>query len=93
MTRSMLVLAATMLLIPPQCAGSTPTPSPPLPPAHGDDCDQAQERLLQLGCREGQPTTKGTPFAQVCRDTIDAGVRLHPECIKVVASCSEVSKC
>lgn len=70
----------------------TPPPIEPEPqdpvPADMTGCEQAGERLAELGCQEAA-TPEGTPFAVVCADAAADGRDYHPECIATIQDCSE----
>lgn len=80
-------------------------PAPPKDPAHPDDlhpadtCIAAEERLLQLGCRDakgrlvGGPNRRGEPFRTVCRIAVENKVSLRPNCLAQITVCSEMQVC
>lgn len=71
----------------------SPVPEPVIPKVTGSEwCDKAEANLLALGCPEGQPTKKGTRFADVCRDTQENGINLNPQCLAGIKSCDAVDK-
>ena len=80
-------------------------PPSPDPSPHPDDdspavsCVEAEQHLLQLGCRDsrgallGGPNRKGVPFREVCVEAMANRLSLRPKCLASVRSCSEVKKC
>lgn len=62
-----------------------------------EPCVGACQKLLDMGCKEGQPTPAGVTCLDFCRQhTQGPGVyKVHPECIAstVVLSCADVPKC
>ena len=70
--------------------GGPPSPKPV--PVSGDDCDAAERRLSELGCREAR-SPSGRGYGSICRDVAQVGVDLHPACVARVRSCDEVRSC
>lgn len=89
MRASFLFLVLAALTMAPACSSDPPRPKPV--PVLGDACERADERLRDLGCDE-QETPDGVPFFRFCKDTMQKGVNLHPECIAQVDSCAGVGK-
>ena len=56
-------------------------------------CDAAEAHLIALGCPEGQPTKRGTRFADVCRELLHVGIYANPKCLVSAKSCSEIDSC
>ncbi len=89
-----LTLASACTACPP--AGQPVDPVPPRPtpiPTDVEMCDLAEKHLLELGCPEGRPTKRGTPFSMVCRELSAAGIFANPKCLANVRSCAEVDVC
>ncbi len=68
-------------------------PHPTPVPTDVEMCDAAEVHLIALGCPEGQPTKRGTRFADICRELSAAGIFPNPRCLANVKSCSEVDVC
>jgi len=93
-----LSMIAIVALITTGCSGCKPTPTPD-PKTDIELCDEAEERLLELGCEEGAPIIMpdGTQvaFTQFCIDTANAGHWLNPRCLMNLKSCDkdEIEAC
>jgi hypothetical protein len=91
----LLALAALLLL---GCS-SAPKRSTVTPPANGDWCAAAEERLEALECRDprGDPmwvNRRGERFAETCHAAYEqGGVFLDPQCIAEARSCQEANAC
>jgi hypothetical protein len=92
------VLALLLLC---SCPGKS-TPPPVVPPDSKDpeaDCAMAEERLLQLACRDakgrllGGPNRRGEPFRSVCLISFRNGVSVHPLCLSHIDSCEDIQDC
>jgi hypothetical protein len=71
---------------------------PPVPPADVDagvaTCETACARLQAMGCRSGDPTPRGAPCVEVCRNTEESGlVSWGVECVTRAMSCSSADTC
>lgn len=66
-------------------------PPPPRTPSAG--CEQACQRLGELGCEEALPLPDGTSCASFCDQTERAGHALDVECVMRVESCEEIDSC
>lgn len=98
-------LAHISLLCLLSCRDPASPPSPPSPFPHPDDddpaqsCASAEQRLLQLGCKDskgallGGPNRRGKPFREVCVEAMANRISLRPKCIASVGSCNDVKKC
>jgi len=89
-----LALASACTACPP--AGQPVDPVPPRPtpiPTDTDQCELAEQHLLELGCPVAQPTKRGTRFALVCRELHAAGIFANPKCLANVKTCAEVDVC
>ena len=85
------------------CSGLKPTDPespPPTPEIKDTDlCDDAEERLKELGCkdRRGDPLWKnrrGEEFSELCRIMQDVGrIYLNPDCVIYSKDCEEVLEC
>lgn len=63
-----------------------------------DDCEAAEMRLWELGCRtaDGQPrwlTPAGTPLSVVCRARAADGDPICPKCLAAIMRCEEIELC
>lgn len=59
-----------------------------------DYCELAQVNLQKIHCKEGEPTKRGTSFANVCRDIqTNGGVGLNAKCLSTITSCLDIDKC
>lgn len=56
-------------------------------------CKDAEVHLLELKCAVGQPTKKGVPFEEFCKQTQNAGIFINPKCLSTVATCEAVDIC
>jgi len=72
------------------------------PDAGAPACDDACDLLSDLGCdgAEGSPgldevygTQDDVSCASVCRETIEAGVDMHTDCVRSAPSCAAVEEC
>lgn len=97
MIKKLLVLAFVALAA---CEGCPPSqhtdPVPPRPtpvPTDTEYCDLAEGHLIALHCAEGNPTTKGKRFGDVCRELQQNGIAVNPKCLANVKTCAEVDVC
>lgn len=87
-----LVLLTAMLL------GCPNNPNPP-PNPNNSYCQPAQDKLLQLQCKDsrgellGGPNKHGVSFADRCMQTQNNSVSLAPQCLSMIKNCSEVDGC
>lgn len=58
-----------------------------------DFCELAQNNLLKLHCPQGEPTKRGTPFAEVCKQVQSQGIGLNAKCLSSITSCLDIDKC
>ena len=71
----------------------------PNPPVDTELCGAAEQRLLELECRDqrGQPmwvNARGEGFGDSCRQAQqEGGVFLNPRCIAGAQSCEEADQC
>lgn len=93
-----LFLTVVFLLV--GCPGKGPVPPPPNPvPDTVDDCAAAEERLLQLGCKDskgrllGGLNRRGEPFRSVCAVSITNRVPMYARCLSKVDQCDDVIDC
>lgn len=56
-------------------------------------CKDAEVHLLELKCPVAQPTKKGVPFEEFCKQTQNAGVFVNPRCLASVRDCQSVDYC
>lgn len=84
------------------CSGRPIEPEEPKPTPEIKDtdlCDDAEEKLKELGCldRRGDPlwkNRKGEEFSDLCRIIQDVGkIYLNPGCILYSKNCEEVLEC
>lgn len=73
---------------------------PPVRPVPGRaSCDDAEEQLLRLGCKDGRgrplggPNLRGEPFRDICKNAMQNAVDLNPKCIAAARTCTEASRC
>lgn len=73
---------------------------PPVRPVPGRGyCDDAEEQLLRLGCKDGRgrplggPNLRGEPFRDICRNALENAVDLNPKCIAAAGTCTEANRC
>lgn len=85
------VLALNSCHLTPTARPVSPRPTPI--PVDVDMCDAAEVHLIALSCPEGQPTKRGTRFADICRELSAAGIFPNPRCLANIKSCSEVDVC
>lgn len=79
---------------PPSQTTTDPVQPRPTPvPTDTEYCDLAEVHLIMLHCSEGNPTTRGKRFADVCRELQAAGIAVNPKCLANVTSCAEVDVC
>jgi hypothetical protein len=69
------------------------TPHPTPVPVDIEYCNLAEDHLIALHCSEGNPTTKGKRFGDVCRELQNAGIVVNPKCLATVKSCTEIDVC
>ena len=51
-------------------------------------CERACARMVELGCEEAQPTSKGASCVLVCEETMRAGlVDLQPDTVASMEQC------
>jgi len=87
------VIALANNACPPSVA-TNPVPPHPTPiVVDVDMCDAAEAHLIALGCPEGQPTKRGTRFADICRELSAAGIFPNPRCLSTIKTCVEVDVC
>lgn len=74
-------------------------PNPPPPPADTDKCDDAEDNLKKLQCKDslGDPmwvNKKDERFAETCRIAQEeAIIFLDPVCISKAPTCEEANEC
>lgn len=66
--------------------------APPPAPVPGDDCGQAEANALAHHCIL-PTTTKGTPWATICRAYTANGVDMHTSCVVKAPDCPTVTAC
>lgn len=72
---------------------------------HPDDadpersCAQAEQNLLELGCKDsrgrklGGPNLKGEPFRSICVTAINHRVSMRPVCLARITRCDDAQSC
>lgn len=89
------IMAVAICITLTSCTKPIPPPQPPTDwDAGGATCETACERLQQLGCPAGQPTPKGAPCVQVCRNVMDSGlIEWDLECLARAVTCGSTDRC
>lgn len=76
---------------PAQDAGADAGPAP----VEGDACAHACTAYRRLRCEEGEPTARGAPCEDVCRNAAERGIDLapRPSCFDDSQSCAAARAC
>ncbi len=56
-------------------------------------CEEACQRLGELGCEDGMPLPDGTSCSEFCGKTEAAGHDLATACVAMARSCEEAEAC
>jgi hypothetical protein len=83
------------------CGPAVPLPpNPPPVPADGDWCPAAEQRLLDLQCRDhygrliGGPNHDGEPFSAQCvAMQTEMLTQINPRCLAGMKACTETKQC